>query len=81
VALPESTPAGRIYEVVGEYVIADGGGWLPGCYADRPTAELALTMDYDTLRRLNDNRPKGDQYAPITVEDLRTASAEDEQGG
>lgn len=56
---------------------ADGGGWLPGIYADEAAARLALAVIQDHYGELVELarwelRGRGDAYRPITVADLES---------
>lgn len=55
----------------GTYQISDGGGWLPGIYADEDTARRAFEVGFDELQTLSDRicRIDGENRA-ITVADL-----------
>lgn len=59
----------------GTYQASDGGGWLPGIYADEAAARIALDLartNYGALCAVVDAdvRGIGDDYRPVTVEDL-----------
>lgn len=42
----------RIYAVECGFVIAEGGSWIPGCYADLDTAKAAFDLDDAVLAAL-----------------------------
>ncbi len=55
----------------GTHQISDGGGWLPGIYADEATARRAFEVDAVTLQALSDRIcPVDGENRAITMEDL-----------
>lgn len=61
----------------GTWQASDGGGWLPGIYADEASARKAIAVaqtDYGALAAAVDAdvRGIGDDYRPVTVSDLRS---------
>lgn len=59
----------------GTFQASDGAGWLPGIYADEAAARMALDVAETKFGALSaavsaDIRGIGDEYRPVTVEDL-----------
>lgn len=71
----------KIHKVNDTFVIADEGGWLPGCYDSRITVEKALTVkhheEWGFLKRLQDeaNQRNGGVDGVITLSDIENKSA------
>lgn len=69
---PETTPSRIIYELMGGFVIAENGVWLPGSYATHEAAARAFDLPDDQLQALQDaaNERAGGVGGVITAEDL-----------
>lgn len=71
----------KVHKVDDTFVIADEGGWLPGCYDSRATADKALTVkhleNWGFLRRLQDeaNQRNGGVDGVITLSDIQNKTA------
>lgn len=61
----------RLYEAGdGTWTVADGGGWLPGIYDSRATAEAAARLPYGTLAALSVVCHYDGESRAVTMSDL-----------
>lgn len=62
----------------GTFVIADAGGWLPGVYDSRETAQSAFQFSCEALEELQDaaNLRAGGTGGVITSGDLQAVTAQ-----
>lgn len=60
-----------IHEKDGLFSISSKGAWLYGIYATERAARYAFQFSDHELLAINTDRGFGDDYRPITTEDLR----------
>jgi hypothetical protein len=61
----------RVYPLDdGTFVIADGGGWLPGLYASEEAARAAAAQGYGKCHALSSISRVDGEDRPITSDDV-----------